>query len=267
MQEVAPDVYVETGFRGCNAGLVVSGEGVVLIDTPMVPEEAQRWREEAQRRGPIRYVINTEPHVDHFGGSSFFGAPVIAQEGAREVIAAAPVDQLAGMLAMMGAEGARLPEGFAFQVPSITFSERLTLHLGGLTLRLGHFPGHTPFQVAVYVQERGVLFTADNVTGRLPIFRDADLSAWVESLTRLEAFGAEVVVPGHGAVGGAGYLAEMKAHIAAWTEAVRAAKARGLSLAEAQATVNLLPRHPGVWGRVMEEMQRQNIARLYAALP
>ncbi|HEY4686566.1 MAG TPA: MBL fold metallo-hydrolase [Dehalococcoidia bacterium] len=263
MQEIARNVYVETGLRGCNAGFVVTSEGVVLIDTPMMPDEALRWRDEIGKHGPIRYVINTEPHIDHFAGGHFFEAPVVAHEGARGVIAAASVEQLTGMMAMMGAEGAAVPEGFGFRLPEVTFASRLTLHLGGLTFQLTHFPGHTPFQLAVYIPERGALFTSDNVTGRLPIFREANPQDWLASLERMAQIGAEVLVPGHGEVGGAGYLEEMRGHIQAWVEAVASAKRRGASLTEAQDSISLLDRHPGVSGRMMEQMQRQNIARLY----
>jgi len=71
MQRISDSVFVETGFRGCNVGFVVTKEGVVVIDTPMVPREAIKWREEIARHGPIRYVINTEPHGDHFTGNFF----------------------------------------------------------------------------------------------------------------------------------------------------------------------------------------------------
>src|SRR3989304_5453118 len=196
MQEIARNVYVETGLRGCNAGFVVTSEGVVLIDTPMMPDEALRWRDEIGKHGPIRYVINTEPHIDHFAGGHFFEAPVVAHEGARGVIAAASVEQLTGMMAMMGAEGAAVPEGFGFRLPEVTFASRLTLHVGELTFQLTHFPGHTPFQLAVYIPERGALFTSDNVTGRLPIFREANPQDWLASPERMGQIGAGV--PGAG---------------------------------------------------------------------
>ena len=37
IQEVAPGVYVETGFHGANVGFVVTDEGVILIGTPLLP--------------------------------------------------------------------------------------------------------------------------------------------------------------------------------------------------------------------------------------
>jgi hypothetical protein len=43
MQQITNNIYVETGFKGCNTSFVVTSEGVVIIDTPMVPEEAKKW--------------------------------------------------------------------------------------------------------------------------------------------------------------------------------------------------------------------------------
>ena len=45
MQKITDNVYVETGYNGCNVSFVVTGEGVVMVDSPMVPAEAARWRD------------------------------------------------------------------------------------------------------------------------------------------------------------------------------------------------------------------------------
>ena len=37
VQEIAPNVLVETGFHGANVGCIITGEGVILIDAPMLP--------------------------------------------------------------------------------------------------------------------------------------------------------------------------------------------------------------------------------------
>lgn len=61
MEKISDNVYVETGFEGCNVGFVVTGEGVVMIDTPQIPTDAIDWRDEIKKYGPVRYLINTEP--------------------------------------------------------------------------------------------------------------------------------------------------------------------------------------------------------------
>ena len=75
MQQITDNVFAETDLQGCNPGFVVTREGVILIDTPVEPEEARHWREEVQKRGPERYLINTEAHLDHILGNYFFRLP------------------------------------------------------------------------------------------------------------------------------------------------------------------------------------------------
>ena len=69
-------------FWGCNPGFLVTSEGCVLFDAPQQPNDAVRWREAIEAHGPIRYLINTEPHNDHIRGNAYFpGVEVIGQSG------------------------------------------------------------------------------------------------------------------------------------------------------------------------------------------
>ena len=42
MQKIAENVFIETGFRSCNRGFVVTAGGEVVIDTPMIPADAKK---------------------------------------------------------------------------------------------------------------------------------------------------------------------------------------------------------------------------------
>lgn len=86
MQRITDSIYVDTGFRGCDSSFVVTSEGVVIIDTPMVPSEARRWRDEALKHGEIRYVINGEPHTDYAAGDFWFDGELVAREVIRRVL-------------------------------------------------------------------------------------------------------------------------------------------------------------------------------------
>ena len=61
IREIAPDVFVETEYHGANVAFIVSGEGVILVDAPMLPKQARHWLKEIQKRTgePVRYIINT----------------------------------------------------------------------------------------------------------------------------------------------------------------------------------------------------------------
>ena len=66
MEQVTPSVFTQTKLRGCNPSFVVTSDGVVVIDTPQLPTRAVAMRTEAESHGPIRYLINTEHHVERY---------------------------------------------------------------------------------------------------------------------------------------------------------------------------------------------------------
>jgi len=270
MQKIGKNVYVETAYRGANCGFCVTGEGIVMVESPMVPEDALKWRDVIARYGQVRYLINTEPHGDHFSGNSFFGGTVIGHEGTREAILASSVAQFKNMVKQVAPDAPPLDEQFSFRPPTITLSQRLTLHLGDHTVRLINMPGHTPYQVAVYLPEEKVVFTSDNVVnGHMPFMHQSLPFAWLEALTQLEQLDAEVYVPGHGEPCRRGYLAEMKAIVQGWIDAVTQAINGGLSLEQAQDRMLRMERfkpEAGSEGPMAARVPRDNIAHLYEVL-
>ena len=269
MQKISNNVYAETGFRGCNPGFVVTSAGVVMIDTPQMPADAAKWREEISKHGPIRYIINTEPHGDHYTGNFFFDSQVVAHEGTRDAILAASVEQFTERLQDTSPENIFLMEKFAFIAPVITLSERLTLYIGEHTFQLINMPGHTPYQVAVYIPEEKVVFTSDNVFCKVQAFLHQALPyQWLDTLKKLEEFDADVLVPGHGPVCDKSYLPEMRAFIQEWIDVVSEAIDKGMPLEEALEKISLLDKYPMESGT--EDMglmvQRMNVTRLYEVL-
>jgi len=269
MQKISDNVYVETGFQGCNTGFVVTKEGVVLIDPPMAPADAISWRSEIARHGAVQYLINTEPHWDHFSGNHFFESSVVAHEGTREAILVESVEGLKERLEQMFPESLPLMEGFSYRPPNITLSEKLTIYLGDHTFRLIRIPGHTPSQIAVYIPEEKVVFTSDNVVYRIQAWlHQCHPYDWLNSLNRIQELEADVVVPGHGDICDLSYIPEMSAFIRAWIDTVTAAIKQGMSLEEAQGKISLLDRYPMSPGSepMAQEVQRMNVARLYEVL-
>jgi len=269
MQKITANVYAETKFRGCNPGFVVTKEGVVMIDTPQMPADAIKWRDEIAKYGTVRYLINTEPHGDHFTGNYFFKGTVVAHEGTREAILAASVAQLKERLKQTAPESLSLIKRFNYRPPTITLSQRLTLYLGDHTFQLINLPGHTPYQVAVYIPEERVVFTSDNVFGKVQAWlHQAVPYQWLDSLKRLQELEADVLVPGHGELCDRSYLPEMSAFIQDWIDAVTAAIKQGMSLEEAQNKISFLHRYPMEGGSepMAQQVQRMNVAGLYQAL-
>src|SRR4029453_2614897 len=72
MQQLNDRVYTETTVRGCNPSFVITSAGTVVIHPPQLPTRAVAMRKEVESHGPIRYLINTEHHVDHIFGNHWF---------------------------------------------------------------------------------------------------------------------------------------------------------------------------------------------------
>jgi cyclase len=182
---------------------------------------------------------------------------------------AASVEGLREALKKVSPESLPLLKNFYYRLPTITLSQRLTLYLGKHSFQLINLPGHTAYEVAVYIPEEGVIFTSDNVFGKVfPGLQQALPYEWLDSLEKIRKIGARIVVPGHGCVCDGNYIPEMRDFIQEWVDAVTDAINRGLSLEEAQATIDFTKRYPAEPGLpfTVQDSQRRNIARLYEVL-
>jgi cyclase len=267
MQKVTDNVYAGLNFRGCNSSFVVTTEGVVMIDTPMMPAEAKKWREEVQKFGEIRYIINNEPHNDHVAGDCWFGGTLVTHEATREAIKRNSREAFEGQLSWMNPDALPLDKDFRYRLPDITFSQGMTLYLGKHTFHIISVPGHTPSQTAVYVPEEKVVFTSDNVIVGMPIMVEAVPEEWLKSLKKLQALEIKKVVPGHGAVCDKAQLQVMYDNVKFYIDEVKAAIAKGWSLKEVQDKVTLTDRFPPVdAGDAMARVRRESIAHAYQVL-
>lgn len=243
--QLTANVYIETGFLGANVGYVTTENGVVMMDTPFKPTDAVTWRKEIESKGPVRYLINIEPHIDHIVGGFFFNAPAVAHDKTREAMLAADINQIRGTIAAIDPDGLPLIDKYRVNVPSITFSERLTLYLGKHTFHLIYLPGHSAGQIAIFVPEEKVVFTGDNVTYRvLGFLHEADPFSWLESLNRIGELEVDYIVPGHGEVCDKSYLEEEAKYIRDCMDTVKKAIDQGWTKDEAIAKVALPSYYP-----------------------
>jgi glyoxylase-like metal-dependent hydrolase (beta-lactamase superfamily II) len=266
MQKITENIYVETGFHGCNTSFIVTTAGVVVIDTPMVPSEAKKWKEEASKYGPVRYVINTEPHTDHAAGNCWFDAPVISHQGTRSALIDATVEDLVNALRGQAPEGLPLDTEFRYHLPDITFSESLTFYLGRHTFHLINMPGHTASETAVYVPEEKVVFTGDNLNLRIPIFIKSFPYEWLKSLKRLQLIDADRFVPGHGGVSDKSCIQPMYDGVQYWINTVKDAVDKGMCLEETLDKVDVTDRYPVAKEPWLRMIVRNSIVDLYQSL-
>jgi len=263
MKKIAKNVYAETGFRGCNPGFVVTSDGVVMIDTPQMPTDAVKWRDIIAKHGRVKYLINTEPHGDHWTGNYYFKGTVIAHEGTRQAILAADIQQTKTRFQQTSPADFALMKSYKVRPPTITLNREMTLYVGDHTFKLINFPGHTPYQVAVYIPEEKTIFTSDNVFYKVPPWlQQAVPYEWLESLKKMEELEIKVVVPGHGEVCDATYFPEMRACVQEWIDTVQDAIKKGLALEEAIIKVKLLDRYQ-IDPEMKKMLLRNNVGRLY----
>jgi cyclase len=281
MERITQNVYAETMIRGCNPGYVVTSDGVVVIDTPQLPTHAVRMREEAEKSGPIRYLINTEHHVDHIFGNYYFrGTGIVIShidvyrefmkvypeinpyEYAKEAI---PTDDPEG-------EAVFPDENTYFancNKPTITFEGNMTIRLGNHTFELIGTPGHTPGQIAVFIPSEKVLFTGDTIFNKCQTWLYAsDVNRWLDSLELLKTLDADYIVPGHGPVCTKAEIDVQRAFLFEWLTAVSVGIAKGWTREECIERISFLDRFPVDIGQeyMGEHVNRHNVSALYDGL-
>jgi glyoxylase-like metal-dependent hydrolase (beta-lactamase superfamily II) len=267
MQQLSSHVFVETLVKGCNFGFVTTSDGIVMIDSPHKPSDAQKLKAEIARHGQLRYIINTEPHGDHWTGNAFFDVPVIAHEGVRRRILSTDMAEHLARVASFGPEEPKLLEHYTANVPVITFQHGMTLHVGDHTFEMIHMPGHTLYQAAILIKEEGIVFTSDNIFYKVQTFiQEANPAQWLEALDGLRKLDEEIFVPGHGAVCGKSYLDEQGDYILEWQAYVQSAIDQGMSkeaaLEKLTAMTDRYPMDVGLEGAAPRVM-RMNVANLY----
>jgi cyclase len=282
MEKLTPNVYTTTKLRGCNPSFVLTSDGVVVIDTPQLPTKAVEMRELAESHGPIRYLINTEHHVDHiFGNYWFKGAgTVVEHQGVYDnfMVVTPDLDPFAYALEAVPTddpEGASLvPDRDVYYADpnkgTIVFTGDLTLGVGDHVFRLLYTPGHTPGQVAVHVPEERIVFTGDTIfSGCQTWLMTSNVAQWLDALERIRALDVDWIVPGHGPIVTKSYLDVQRSVLMEWKTAVAVAIAKGWTRAETVERVNFADRFGPVdigQGYMMEHIQTLNAGSLYDKL-
>lgn len=196
------------GFNG-NAGFVVTPEGVVVIDALGTPLLANRMiktiRSVTQK--PIRYVIITHNHPDHYYGVNAFralsGIKIITHEGLREYLDSERMEQsVAYRRDMLKPDMAE----FAGVAPDIPVTgapyEAYRFTLGGKTFAVYNTGSHhSDGDLLVHQVEAGIVWASDLVFNqRVTFIGEGDSKQALAGLDWLKRHFADAVlmVPGHG---------------------------------------------------------------------
>lgn len=212
-EQIAEDVFALVGpttnrdpqnlGNNANFGVVVTSEGVVLIDPGATRKGAQMIHEavRAITDEPIRVVINTGGQDHRWLGNGYFkelGAHIVANENAVDDQKARVQDQLISLTDLVGGDGLAGTEPV---YADETFADRKDMTVGGTSIEIHHAGhAHTPGDSFVWLPDHRIMFTGDIVyTDRmLGIGPQSAHLSWIAAFEAMAARKPEVVVGGHG---------------------------------------------------------------------
>ena len=276
MEKITENIYTETKIRGCNPSIVFTNEGSVFIDTAQILTTLLEMIEFAKKRGPIKFLINTEPHIDHIFGNHWFAneCPVIGHEKIKDSFLLVPgdmdgYDYSVDVLKRQDQKSLHLmpsKEDYIVNMPQITFNDRMSFKLGDHTFNLYHTPGHCDSQIAVHVPEERTVFVGDTIFSDCQTWlHSGDIDALIKSLHFLNTLDVDHIIPGHGPVVTKAYINKQLAILYDWIAAVADGMAKGWSQEECIAKINFKDSWLMDIGQpeMMNYVQRTNVIKCY----
>jgi glyoxylase-like metal-dependent hydrolase (beta-lactamase superfamily II) len=203
----------------------VTSEGVIATDP--INAGAARWlKAEIKKRfnQPIKYVIYSHDHPDHISGGEVFAdtATVISHAKTKSAIV-----------------GEKRPTA----VPNVTFTDNMTVELGGKKVELTYLgKNHSDNMIVMRFPAERVLFAVDFIPIRTVAFRtlgDAYIPEWMESIKRVEAMDFDILAQGHGPSGNKADATAFRGYMEDLYAAVLAGIRSGKSLDELKTGIKL----------------------------
>ncbi len=204
LTEALPNIYcmVDLTGNGANAAFITTKEGVIVIDTRGSKQEAAQVLKAIRKmtNQSVVYVVNSHFHKENISGNGVF-------KSARTIIA----QKRAQAMTVLEAER----EKRKVTPANLSFKKKLELKLGKYHLKLIHpGPAHTDGDLYVYIPKWRIIITGGMVSNRIiPFLGDSNIESWINALVELEDLDAEVIVPGHGPVGGKPIVTQMKHYL------------------------------------------------------
>ena len=184
IEQVSEHVF-RWGSDGQFGAYILTTEGIIVVDGHYCPSGTVAWlKDQLGRRYdvPVRYVVLSHDHQDHICNSGLFSDTAVAI-GHRNILPHI------------------IRERRNSAIPEVTFDDEMTLHLGGIEVRLLYFgPSHSDNLIHVHVPQDRVLISIDAARNSLfPDLRDMDVHGMLENLDRLGRLeDVDIVLPGHG---------------------------------------------------------------------
>ncbi len=220
LRQLAPNVYayLQGGGPGVSAagvsnpGMIAGSDYLLAIDAAQGPIPANAFIAASKQATGKDFgrLVNTHHHGDHVNGNQFFThAEILSHPYCRDecVKAAATTpkmwDKVPGV-----AEGT---EQRKLVPPSVTFKDDLTYFIGGTEVQFKFAgPAHTWGDMMAYLPQYKILFAGDVAFFWVaPYANNSYITKWIEVCDKIAGWDVDVIVPGHGPIGGKKELAEM----------------------------------------------------------
>jgi cyclase len=249
VKKLSDGVYVFVGKDyNSNSGIVLTQDGVVLIDSGHNPIDARAILEVVKKLTPmpIRMLIDSEPHPDHTTGHFVFSPPaiIVASAGAGDSMRGREreVPQRIQQLAATSPEMKAALEGYKFIPPHVEYQQKATLNVGERTFELMYLKGvHSEADTAIWLPKERVVFSASAfVTDQINILRPfVTIPDILAAGKMMKALNPQHVVPGHGAPGTVKIFEDGEKYYALLVERVGAMVKAGKSLDEIKKEVRM----------------------------
>ncbi|MCB9076329.1 MAG: MBL fold metallo-hydrolase [Anaerolineaceae bacterium] len=270
LQEIAKNVFVEQEYEGANVGCILTEAGAVVIDTPMVPEEARHWAKTvSELTDRVLYVFNTDHHRSHILGNQFFNAPIMAHEAAWKEMAnyKDTFIERTKNLFKKRTEVQKQLDQIRIMKPELAFTGRLIMYKGGREIHFVHFGGHTPATSGLFLPDERILFTGDLVVvNEHPALGQCNSEEWLAQLRWLRRQDFAVMVPGHGPLCNVDDSEPVSEYIRALRSKVRSQYKSGRTKAEAAVVISQMidffTYRPGEKS-LIEKRIRAGVSRVY----
>ncbi len=270
MEEVAPDVFVHFGYEGTNCSLILTEEGGIVVDTPMIPLEAKDWvKQVAQLTDQVLFVFNTDHDRTHIMGNQYFNVPVMAHEAAWKEIANYK-DTFIERTKSLFKKQPDIQQQFndiTIIKPELTFTGKLMMHKGGRELHFVHLGGHTAATSGLYLSDTNILFTGDLVVvDEHPALGQCNSNEWIDKLDWLYEQEFQFIIPGHGHICDTDAVLPVKKYIRTMRAKVRSQYKQGRTKAESAVVISQMidafPYRPGRKSMI-EKRIRAGVSKLY----
>jgi glyoxylase-like metal-dependent hydrolase (beta-lactamase superfamily II) len=149
------------GWQGGDSLILVGDDGVLLVDTS-VEQMGDKIKAAiaSVSSKPIKLVINTHAHADHFGANEAMakgGAIIVSHDNLRERMAKGQ---------HIAAFNQTVPPSRPAALPTMTYAESLTLHFDGETIQLFHpRNAHTDSDTLVHFVRANVIHASGTFGG------------------------------------------------------------------------------------------------------